>query len=272
MNHHASAPTPVPVLDAEAANWHCIDFCSDLHLHADDPDTLAAFGQYLRRSTAQAIFILGDLFEIWIGDDALDDENSGAGQAARACAAMLFEASQSRSIHLLPGNRDFLFGAQAARRCGLTLLSDPTRLDLPGQRVMLSHGDALCLDDVAYQRFRAQVRSPAWQQDFLAQPLAARWQQGRAMRATSTATQRALHEYPDVDPDAARTLLQSADATLLVHGHTHRPAAHALGAKASGTSLERYVLSDWDANAQPPRLEILRWQLGRWQRLPALQA
>ena len=229
--------------------WRTVDFLSDLHLQASEPDTLAAWHHYLQTTPADALFILGDLFEVWVGDDALDDPGSFESQAC----ALLQAASRQRALFFLHGNRDFLIGPGFARHTGATLLHDPTVLVWQGQRLLLSHGDALCLDDVDYQRFRVQARSVQWQEHFLAQPLAQRRAQARGIRAESEARKQSGAVYADVDGPAAIAWLQAARATTLVHGHTHRPAEHPLA-----PDVRRVVLSDWDAAAQPPRADVLR--------------
>ena len=231
------------------SHWRTVDFLSDLHLQASEPDTLAAWHHYLQTTPADALFILGDLFEVWVGDDALDDPGSFESQAC----ALLLAASRQRALFFLHGNRDFLIGPGFARHTGATLLHDPTVLVWQGQRLLLSHGDALCLDDVDYQRFRVQARSVQWQEHFLAQPLAQRRAQARGIRAESEARKQSGAVYADVDGPAAIAWLQAAQATILVHGHTHRPAEHTLA-----PDLRRVVLSDWDAAAQPPRADVLR--------------
>ncbi len=231
------------------SHWRTVDFLSDLHLQASEPNTLAAWHHYLQTTPADALFILGDLFEVWVGDDALDDPGSFESQAC----ALLLAASRQRALFFLHGNRDFLIGPGFARHTGATLLHDPTVLVWQGQRLLLSHGDALCLDDVDYQRFRVQARSVQWQEHFLAQPLAQRRAQARGIRAESEARKQSGAVYADVDGPAAIAWLQAARATTLVHGHTHRPAEHALV-----PGLARVVLSDWDAAAQPPRADVLR--------------
>lgn len=231
------------------SHWRTVDFLSDLHLQASEPDTLAAWHHYLQTTPADALFILGDLFEVWVGDDALDDPGSFESQAC----ALLQAASRQRALFFLRGNRDFLIGPGFARHTGATLLHDPTVLVWQGQRLLLSHGDALCLDDVDYQRFRVQARSVQWQEHFLAQPLAQRRAQARGIRAESEARKQSGAVYADVDGPAAIAWLQAARATTLVHGHTHRPAEHALV-----PGLARVVLSDWDAAAHPPRADVLR--------------
>ena len=230
------------------AAWHTVDLLSDLHLQASEPVTFDAWRGYLETTPADALFILGDLFEVWVGDDAA----SLPGFEAQ-CAELLRAASLRRPIFFMHGNRDFLVGPDLAERCGFTLLEDPTVLVLHGKRWLLSHGDALCLEDTDYLKFRAQVRTPAWQQVFLAQPLEMRRTLARSMRTQSEARKSTPGMvWADVDADAARDWLERANAHTLVHGHTHRPAEHALG-----DGLRRIVLSDWDAAAHPPRAQVL---------------
>ena len=245
---------PVPPAQELPAlpHWRTLDFISDLHLQASEPATLAAWQQYLQATPADALFILGDLFEVWVGDDALDE----AGSFEAECAALLHSTSQRLPVFFMHGNRDFLVGELFLQRSGATGLSDPTALAFAGQRWLLSHGDALCLDDVDYQRFRTVVRGAIWQQQFLAQPLQLRRSQARAMRAQSTALQRPAQTYADVDGPAACAWLQATASTVLLHGHTHRPADHALA-----PGLSRSVLSDWELDATPPRAEVLRLHL-----------
>ena len=229
--------------------WHTVDIISDLHLQADRPATVEAWRGYLQTTPADALFILGDLFEVWVGDDAAGEPASFEAR----CASLLHEAAQRLPVFFMHGNRDFLVGPAFAAQAGMTLLQDPTVLDFMGQRWLLSHGDALCLEDTEYLRFRAQVRDPAWQQAVLAQPLEARRALARSVRSQSEARQRdPAVVWADVDTDAAREWLQQANAPTLVHGHTHRPAAHPLG-----DGLQRIVLSDWDVDAHPPRAQVL---------------
>ena len=231
------------------SHWRTVDFISDLHLQASEPATVAAFQHYLQTTPADALFILGDLFEVWVGDDAMDEPGSFE---AEGCAA-LSAASQRLPLYFMHGNRDFLAGPAFLQRTGMAGLADPTVLVFDGQRIVLSHGDLLCLDDVDYQRFRVQARSSAWQQAFLAQPLATRRAQARGIRQESEAKKQSGTTYADLDGPATIDWLQAAGASTLVHGHTHRPAQHALA-----PGLTRVVLSDWDAAALPPRLETLR--------------
>ena len=235
--------------------WACIDFISDLHLEAGDPATVAAWRAYLRSSPADALVILGDLFEVWVGDDVLGAAGAADSFEADCCHALL-SAAQQRSLFLLHGNRDFLLGPAFARAAGLSLLADPTVLVFGGQRWLLSHGDALCLDDTEYQQFRQQVRSADWQQAFLAQPLAARQSMARTLRRQSEARKQSGVAYVDLDPAAARAWLTLNRSLTQIHGHTHRPATHDLGA-----GLQRLVLSDWDLSAPRPRAEVLRLRM-----------
>lgn len=292
---------PAPsVAEVEApAAWRVVDFISDLHLQAGEPGTVQAWKRYLAQTPADAVFLLGDLFEVWVGDDALDDQGadpSSAQESAfeRDCVAALRAASTEHALYFLHGNRDFLLGEDAARRAGMTLLADPsvlvfgTREGRPA-RWLLSHGDALCLDDREYQAFRAQVRTTEWQQRFLAQPLSQRRAFARNLRAQSEARKQAsaaaggdyAETYADADPALTRAWLQAARAGRLIHGHTHRPADHLLDGgpiAASTASPMRHVLSDWHLDGAAPRAEVLRLSLAQagdeaqLQRLPLSRA
>jgi len=239
---------------AAPSHWRTVDFISDLHLQASEPATVAAFTHYLATTDADALFILGDLFEVWVGDDAIQEPGSFE---AEACAALLATA-QRLPVYFMHGNRDFLAGEDFLTHCGITGLVDPTVLTFGGQRYVLSHGDLLCLDDVDYQRFRVQARGADWQQRFLSQPLAARRAQARGIRQESEARKQSGMPYADVDGPAAVQWLQAVQARTLIHGHTHRPADHALV-----PGLQRVVLSDWDAAARPPRAEVLRLSIAQ---------
>lgn len=239
---------------AAPSHWRTVDFISDLHLQASEPDTVALWRRYLHTTGADALFILGDLFEVWVGDDAIQAPGSFE---AEACAT-LQAATQRLPVYFMHGNRDFLAGAGFLAHCGITGLADPTVLIFGGQRYVLSHGDLLCLDDVEYQRFRLQARSAQWQQRFLAQPLAERRAQARGIRQESEARKQSGTPYADVDGPVTMQWLQAAQAHTLIHGHTHRPADHLLA-----PCLQRVVLSDWDATAQPPRAEVLRLSIAQ---------
>lgn len=234
------------------ASWRAVEFLSDLHLQAAEPETLECLARYLQSTDADALFMLGDLFEVWVGDDACDEPGSFEAQ----CAALLSAAARDRPLFFMRGNRDFLLGARFLSRSHIQGLADPTVLVFGEQRIVLSHGDLLCVDDLNYQRFRLMARSEAWQQSFLALPLAERRAQARHMRDQSEAHKRTsagADTYVDVDGPSALAWLQAAAATTLVHGHTHRPAEHVLA-----PGYQRVVLSDWDAAARPPRADVLR--------------
>jgi UDP-2,3-diacylglucosamine hydrolase len=264
-----TTPDTPPITELRApGTWRTVDFISDLHLQAGEPATFQAWQHYMATTPADAVFILGDLFDVWIGDDVLGTLSTGDAAPAPSfeddCAQVLRDAASRLALFFMHGNRDFLVGQGAAasslpQRCNFTLLNDPCALTFAGQRWLLSHGDALCLDDVPYMNFRRQVRSAAWQQTFLARPLPDRQLIARELRQQSQQqhVQRKKSGAPfiDLDRDAARAWLQAAHAPLLIHGHTHQPALHDLG-----DGLQRIVLSDWDASPQAdhPQAEVLR--------------
>jgi UDP-2,3-diacylglucosamine hydrolase len=246
-----------------------VDFISDLHLQAAELHTFEAWASYLRNTRADAVFMLGDLFEAWVGDDVVPPTGSGAGAEFEArCVDVMRDFGSQRALFVMHGNRDFLMGQALMQCASATLLDDPCMLAFGGQRWLLSHGDALCLADTDYQAFRRTVRSADWQQEFLAKPLAERQQIARHLRAQSQALQRArlaaghdpLQDYADVDSDAAAAWLGDAQATHLIHGHTHRPGDHLIR-HVQGQALRRSVLTDWDHAAQPPRSGVLRLSL-----------
>jgi UDP-2,3-diacylglucosamine hydrolase len=237
--------------------WRTIEFISDLHLHAGEPATFDAWRHYMRDTSADAIFVLGDLFEVWVGDDAAAEPGFAAD-----CAAVLQAAAAHASVFFMHGNRDFLVGEGFLQSCGATLLADPTVLTFAGRRWLLTHGDLLCLGDTEYLRFREQVRAPSWQQAFLAKPLAERRAIAMSMRTQSESRKQSGAAYADVDPAAAVAWMQAADAQTLIHGHTHRPADHAM------PGGQRIVLTDWDAAAVPPRMEALRLSAAGARRVP----
>lgn len=244
-----TAPLLASHLFEAPPRWAAIEFLSDVHLQADAPRTFDAWRAHMLASTADAIFILGDLFEVWVGDD------SRAGDFERKCADALQAASSRRTVGFMTGNRDFLLGPTMLQHCGMTALPDATVLLAFEQRLLLTHGDALCLDDTEYQRFRETVRGPAWQADFLARPLQERRRLARTMRDASTAhqAQRSPALWADVDAMAALTCLERAGSQTMVHGHTHRPGQVALSEHAT-----RHVLSDWDFDGATPRGNVLR--------------
>ena len=218
-------------------------FISDLHLEASRPDITAGLLQFLRRESGRcsALYILGDLFEVWLGDDAADE------LAQQVSEALESFAGAGADVYIMHGNRDFLLGNDFAESCAARLLPDPTVIATDLGPVILSHGDSLCTDDVEYQAFRSQVRNPGWQAHFLAQPLADRIafaEQARAQSRNATASKSA--EIMDVNSEAVQELLRNQGQPRLLHGHTHRPAKHSLQKSGDGQESWRLVLGDWD--------------------------
>ncbi len=254
----ATGEVPLPFDLHVPPGWQAIDFISDLHLTEQMPATFEAWAKHLQSTTADAVFILGDLFEVWVGDDARELPFE------RRCVDVIARAALRRTVGIMVGNRDFLIGSQMLQACGALALPDPSRLSAFGHHVLLTHGDALCLADVEYQRFRQEVRGVRWQTQFLAQAL------GERLRiATEIRRQSALrHHYDgaadaDVDPGAAVAWLDAAGARVMVHGHTHRPGSGALSEHHT-----RHVLSDWDLDSQQGRrAQVLRLTAAGWQRL-----
>jgi UDP-2,3-diacylglucosamine hydrolase len=268
---------PVNVLAAPAGNvntlaaparWQHIDFISDLHLHESEPANFLAWRRYLETTPADAVFILGDLFEVWVGDDILrsqtNDSATPSNLAARhqgmyfedRCARVLHHAAQHKALYFMHGNRDFLLGSAALQTCGMQLLPDPTVLEFAGLRYLLSHGDALCLGDTDYQAFRSMVRTDKWQQDFLSHPLPERQQMARKLRAQSEARKQQGGPWVDLEPHATVQSMNAAAAHHMIHGHTHEGVDHPI-TSAQGAGV-RHVLCDWHADTQPPRAQVLR--------------
>jgi UDP-2,3-diacylglucosamine hydrolase len=214
-----------------------VELLADVHLHHDDKDTFAAWQRATQNSKADALIFLGDIFELWVGDDwGLKDP------FALACATVLQKLSLTRQLYFMPGNRDFLLGRQFAQHCGMQLLADPCVLQLGGRRILLTHGDAWVVADVAYQNFRRMARSSQWQRDFFSRPLSERIALGAKMRAQSQAAQAGRSDYDDLDMAVVCAQLRQHQADTLIHGHTHRPSHDTLA-----PGLQRWVLSDWDA-------------------------
>ena len=216
-------------------------FISDLHLAPDTPAANEALLNFLEQTapSAEALYVLGDLFEYWIGDDGLD-------QPFNQKIADAFRVLAGRGVRLsfMHGNRDFLLGSRFARKSGMQLLSDPTLINLYGLPTLLMHGDTLCSDDVEYQKFRAMVRNPAWQQIFLDKPLAERVRMAQDVRGQSTQAKQAKDmAIMDVTRATVEEVLRSHAYPRLIHGHTHRPARHEH--VVDGRLCERWVLADW---------------------------
>ena len=215
-------------------------FISDLHLDPERPGITELFIDFLAKQApaADALYILGDLFEAWIGDD--DD----APMNLAVCAALQRCSRHGTPVFIMHGNRDFLLGDEFARQCGCTLLGDTERIDLYGTPTLLMHGDLLCTDDIKYIAFRNMVRDTRWQQDFLSKPLHERRQMAAEMRATSRAETRGKPEsIMDVNQGAVLRVMQENRVARLIHGHTHRPAIHELS--VDGQPAQRIVLGDW---------------------------
>lgn len=238
-SHHASAAQPETVAL----------FVSDVHLHESLPRTTAAFLNFLRHyaSNVERLYLLGDLFEYWPGDDDLRSPYH-----LQVVDALRSVSNAGVKLYWLAGNRDFLVGNDFARATGATLMQDPYVASIAGQAILLTHGDALCTDDADYMAFRQQVRNPAWQQQFLAMPLAQRKAIIDNMREQSRAAQRGkTYDIMDVNQDAVTALFDAAHASIMIHGHTHRPARHDY---AHGeVHRVRYVLPDWDCDTDAPR-------------------
>jgi UDP-2,3-diacylglucosamine hydrolase len=239
--------------------WRCLEFISDLHLSDQTPKTLSAWQNYLDQTLADAVMILGDLVEAWVGDDGMLE-----GFDAQI-AASLKHSARLRPTYLMVGNRDFLVGQALLQACEVQALADPTAITAFGQRGLFVHGDALCLEDTAYQAFRATVRSQQWQADFLSLPLATRRHIAQELRAQSTEHQKTnpTSLWADIDRPTAVRWLELSGADFLVHGHTHRPATQVISPKYT-----RHVLSDWDLDSPGcARGEIVRWTLSGFERL-----
>lgn len=222
-------------------------FVSDLHLDPAWPQITERFLRFLAGPAreAEALFILGDLFEAWIGDD--DDEPHHR-SVIEALAALTGSGVPCSLAH---GNRDFLLGNDFAAKSGCQLLDDPSTIELYGTPTLLTHGDIFCTDDARYLEVRALLRSPGWQEDFLAKPLAERRKIAAELREQSETVKRVTaDELMDVNPDAVATAMREHGATRLIHGHTHRPANHrlSLATPAGVLDVERIVLADWTAS------------------------
>jgi UDP-2,3-diacylglucosamine hydrolase len=241
--------------------WRAIDFISDLHLCEATPRTFDTWAAHLRHTPADAVLILGDLFEVWVGDDMRTRPFE------HQCMEVMAEAASYRQLAFMAGNRDFLVGTAMLRESGLLALPDPTLLDAWGQPVLLTHGDALCLSDKPYQAFRAEVRTAVWQRAFLDRPLAERLRIAAEIRHASEARRRFDGDSSaDVDTAAAVRWLHAMGAAEMVHGHTHRPGSNSLV-----PGFKRHVLSDWDLDTAQ-RAEVLRLTRHGFERVAPARA
>jgi UDP-2,3-diacylglucosamine hydrolase len=236
-------------------------FISDLHLQDDRPDLTRALLMFLQENQGkcEALYILGDLFEVWLGDDGITATSDTVAQALHEFAGC------GSDVYLMHGNRDFLMGTEFAARCGASLLAEPYRLHSKLGDIVLMHGDVLCTDDTEYQAFRSMVRSAEWQADFLARNLDERIAFARqARQQSSAATAEKQDGIMDVNQAAVLEFLQRVDCPRLLHGHTHRPYVHsiALQSKIDGSSeATRMVLGDWGDRGWYAELDGEHWQL-----------
>lgn len=220
-------------------------FASDIHLKPSLPTTTEAFFTFLKRAVqAEQLYLLGDLFEYWAGDDDIPTPyNRQIIDAIRAVS------EADTKVFWIAGNRDFLVGGAFAAATGATLLDDPSVIDIAGKRIVLTHGDAQCTDDAPYMAFRATVRQPQWQAEFLSMPLAQRKAIIEGLRNDSKMEQKEKTvAIMDVNPVAIAKLFSESNTGIMIHGHTHRPALHHYP-----QGLRRYVLPDWECESAPPR-------------------
>ena len=232
-------------------------FISDLHLSPSAPATVERFLKFLAgpAQAAASLTILGDLFEYWAGDDDLADPFN-----ARIVTALRAVADAGVLVSFMAGNRDFLIGDSFAAAAGLSLLPDPCVRDIAGVATLLTHGDTLCTDDADYQGFRHQVRDPAWQSSFLARPLADRKAEIDELRQRSEREKKIKPLYiMDVNADAVVAALRRHQASILIHGHTHRQGQHTHN--VDGQTCQRWVLGDWHAD----RGSILACSTDAWR-------
>jgi UDP-2,3-diacylglucosamine hydrolase len=224
-------------------------FVSDIHLQPSLPCTTQAFIDFLYQNAGKALqlYLLGDLFEYWAGDDDI-----AAPYHRQIATAIKAVSAAGVAVFWVGGNRDFLIGEDFARATGITLLPEPFVAEIAGQHIALIHGDAQCLDDHAYMAFRAQVRDPDWKRNFLAMPLAQRKTIIDGMRSGSREAQRTKsYEIMDVNGPAIESLFEETGTTIMIHGHTHRPATHYH--EFNGRRCIRHVLPDWDCDTEPAR-------------------
>ena len=250
---------PPPALAVTHAIEPLVDpiFISDLHLAIERPKTLQRFFRFMQTDAPRhrELVILGDLFEFWIGDDA-------SPPAKPVIDALAAASSAGQRVFLMHGNRDPLLGHDFVRAAGATLLADPIVADVAGTTTLLSHGDAWCTRDVAYQQFRAMVRNPDFQRGFLAKSVDERIAVAKGARMLSD-TEKAVKamDIMDVTPEAIAAALKTAGVSRIIHGHTHRPAAHVIDLEGAGA--ERWVLPDWDLDEAEPRGGFLDFVDGR---------
>jgi UDP-2,3-diacylglucosamine hydrolase len=249
---------PLFTAEVKLDGVRAVDFLSDLHLSETMPATAAAWERHLAATRADALFMLGDVFEVWVGDDARTRPFEAH------CVEVIAAAARRMPVWIQHGNRDFLLGADFCAATGARLLADPATVTAFGTTLLLTHGDELCVDDVPYQIFRKQVRDPAYQRQFLSQPLEARLAIAAKMRAASRAGHDEPVTYADVDETMAKAWLARAGTDTMIHGHTHRPGSQARD------GWTRHVLSDWELDDPRPethRAQVLRWTAAGLERV-----
>ncbi len=215
-------------------------FIADLHLHPSRAAIIDCFLAFLKaqQGQAEALYILGDLFESWIGDDHPEPAYEPVKSALKACV------TAGTAVYLMHGNRDFLLGARFAKQTGCRLIPDPTRIVLYGKPALLMHGDTLCTDDREYQSLRSGVRDESWQREILALPVKQRLQMAQQARELSATSKRGKDEaIMDANQDAVRRTVEEHRTDLLIHGHTHRPGIYTF--VMNGREITRIVLGDW---------------------------
>ncbi len=225
-------------------------FISDLHLAPERPEIVELFRQFVKTEAVQAdaVYILGDLFEYWVGDDAA--ETLGHTDTLRSLAYL---RDRGVPTYFMPGNRDFLIGRRFCARTGCQLLQDPNRVNIYGREMLLTHGDSLCTDDSEHQRFRKMVNDPSWQSAFLAQPMEQRIRLAVDAREQSEFNKSRLPmEVMDVNQQSVESTIRRFKIDTLIHGHTHRPAIHRF--QLDGTDVQRIVLGDWYRQSSVLRL------------------
>ena len=231
-------------------------FISDLHLTGDRPDIISIFLEFLRGEAfqAEALYILGDLFEVWIGDDAIPSE------VEPVITELATLTANGVPVFVMVGNRDFLMGKKFEQLSGCTLIPDPTKINLYGKPTLLMHGDTLCTDDVDYQQFRKMVRDPAWQADFLAKPVDERIAISKQKRQESIAsTREKSDEIMDVNLQTVEKAFHQHGIRQIIHGHTHRPAVHEY--TVDSKTVKRIVLGDWYSQASLLKVDADNYQL-----------
>ncbi len=244
-------------------------FTSDIHLDSENSVMTRSFLDFLanRARGAEALYVLGDLFEAWVGDDDNSVLNT---QVAQAFAEL---ADSGTALYFMHGNRDFLLGRDYAARCQATLLEEPTLIECHGQRMAMIHGDSLCTRDVDYMKFRKMVRTERWQREFLERSLVERQmiaQQARMQSKEQSKTK--ASEIMDVTPQEVLNLLQTLQVNCLIHGHTHRPSIHTLRLQApinGRLDAQRIVLGSWDTKGWVLELGADGFDLKHFPHLPA---